>query len=59
MAAMGMVVVVVFSLALWVVIWSLSGPLNLTSFNGILIAGAIILLAAAIRRASKLLQLRR
>ena len=52
---MGMVVLSVFALAIWVVIWSLSGPLNLTSFDGILIAAAIILLGAAIRRVGKLL----
>jgi len=56
---MGTVVVVFFSLALWVILWSLSSTVNLTSFDSILIAGAIILLAAAIRRVSRYLPSRR
>jgi len=56
---MGMTVVVTFALAIWVIIWSLSSTVNLTSFDGILIAGAIIMLAAAVRRVARYLPGRR
>ncbi|MHB8491844.1 MAG: hypothetical protein ACYDA6_06490 [Solirubrobacteraceae bacterium] len=43
---MGFVVVVAGGLALWVVLWSLSSAVNLTSFDSFLIAMAVILMGA-------------
>ncbi|MDE3070196.1 MAG: hypothetical protein KGJ43_05660 [Acidobacteriota bacterium] len=43
---MGFVLTVAGGLALWVVLWSLSGAVNLTSFDSFLIAMAVILTGA-------------
>jgi len=43
---MGLVLTVTGGLALWVVLWSLSSAVNLTSFDSFLIALAVILVGA-------------
>lgn len=43
---MGFIVVVAGGLAMWVVLWSLSSTVNLTSFDSFLIAMAVILTGA-------------
>ena len=56
---MGLVLAVTGGLALWIVLWTLSPTVNLTSFDSFLIALAIILAGAALRILSRYLPGRR
>ena len=46
---MGLVVTVTFSLALWVILWSIQTTVNLTSFDSFMIAVTVMLLGVMSR----------
>jgi hypothetical protein len=56
---MGLIIAVTGGLALWIVVWALGPVLNLTSFDGFMMALAIMLLGATGRALSKYLPGRR
>lgn len=56
---MGLVLAVTGGLALWIVLWTLSPTVNLTSFDSFLIALAIILAGASLRILARYLPGRR
>ncbi|HLI31185.1 MAG TPA: hypothetical protein VKU89_00400 [Solirubrobacteraceae bacterium] len=46
---MGLIVTVTFSLALWVILWSIQTTVNLTSFDSFMIAVTVMLLGVMSR----------
>jgi hypothetical protein len=56
---MGLVLAVTGGLALWIVLWTVSPSVNLTSFDSFLIALAIILVGASLRILARYLPGRR
>jgi hypothetical protein len=56
---MGLILAVTGGLALWVVLWTLSPTVNLTSFDSFLIALGIILVGASLRIVARYLPGRR
>lgn len=43
---MGLIVIITFSFALWVILWSIQSTVNLTSFDSFMIALTVMLLGA-------------
>jgi hypothetical protein len=43
---MGLIVIITFSFALWIVLWSIQLTVNLTSFDSFMIALTVMLLGA-------------
>jgi hypothetical protein len=56
---MGLILAVTAGLALWVVLWTLSPTVNLTSFDSFLLALAIMLVGACVRILARYLPGRR
>jgi hypothetical protein len=56
---MGLLLSVTAGLALWIVVWALGPVLNLTSFDGFMMALAVMLLGATGRALTKYLPSRR
>jgi hypothetical protein len=56
---MGLIIAVTGGLALWVVLWTLGPTVNLTSFDGFLLALLVILIGATVRILARYLPGRR
>jgi len=56
---MGLILAVTGGLVLWIVLWTISPTVNLTSFDSFLLALAVILLGACVRILAKYLPGRR
>ena len=56
---MGLILAVTGGLALWIVLWTLSPTVNLTSFDSFLIALGIMLVGASVRILARYLPGRR